>query len=698
MTGLHAVSGFRAYWFGVLRCRAGRLAVMAAMWAAACGGDGGTEPEPPPQPNRPPVASGSLPAQNMTVGESVTVSVAAAFNDPDGDALTYTANSSNAGVVSVALSGTNVSITAVSAGTATVTVTARDPGGLSASASANVTVVEPNRPPAASGSLPAQNMTVGESVQVNVASFFTDPDGDPLTYAAASSNTAVANVSLSGSVLTVSAVAAGTVTVTVTASDPEGLSASLSASVTVESANRAPVTTGSVPAQTLTAGQSVQVNVASFFSDPDGDALTHAAVSLNVAIATASVAGSTVTVAGVAEGMATVTVTASDPGGLTASLSVSVTVTAGGGGGEYAPLSGLTITDSGGIRLGFISTNGCASISNITINGRRYTLHWSEWQRSTGSGWSQVPGTRRDGEACRYDLTTAPAGEYRLVAEISIDGVRGRYRSENTVTVGGGGNQAPVTVFRDDFDDTSSASNWTRSSHTVAQIADGMLQVRNDTTGLWAYVVHELDSPVTSWEVRARIGASADSMQTALAFAPTNPGELNFALYQLQIGHVVVGEETYNYRFRAFFTPEGRDRGWYFFGNLSGMSDAINDGAGQFTEIIVRVQDGTLEALAGGETLFERDVGETVFNSSLPEIGEVHFWSIDDAAANPGLLDWIEVNGVRTGGSSANADGEDRYRPEVPSDFTGDVGKAREASAVIVGEVPAKISLTPGHR
>ena len=85
----------------------------------------------------------------MTAGESVTVSVAAAFTDPDGDALTYAAISSDAGVASAALSGTSLTVTAVSAGTATVTVTARDPAGLSAAASANVTVMEPNRAPVA---------------------------------------------------------------------------------------------------------------------------------------------------------------------------------------------------------------------------------------------------------------------------------------------------------------------------------------------------------------------------------------------------------------------------------------------------------------------------------------------------------------------------------------------------------------------
>ena len=161
---------------------------------------------------------------------------------------------------------------------------------------------------------------------MDVAPFFSDPDGDALTYSASSSNTGIATASVSGSTVTVTGVAVGMATVTVTGVAAGGLTASLSASVTVEPANRAPVATGSVPAQSLTAGQSVQVDVAPFFSDPDGDALTYSASSSNTGIATASVSGSTVTVTGVAVGMATVTVTGVAAGGLTASLSASVTV------------------------------------------------------------------------------------------------------------------------------------------------------------------------------------------------------------------------------------------------------------------------------------------------------------------------------------------------------------------------------------
>ena len=198
------------------------VVVSALLALAACGGDGGsTEPLPPP-PNQPPVTTGAIPAQDVIAGETVTVNVASYFNDPDGDALTYTASTSNAGIASSTISGTVLTITGVSAGTATVTVTARDPGGLSATQSASVTVERANQAPVAMGGIATQTLTAGQSVTIDVSSYFSDPDGDALSYAATSSNAAVATASASGSSVTIGAVAAGATTVTVTASDPGG--------------------------------------------------------------------------------------------------------------------------------------------------------------------------------------------------------------------------------------------------------------------------------------------------------------------------------------------------------------------------------------------------------------------------------------------------------------------------------------------
>ena len=178
-----------------------------------------------------------------------------------------------------------------------------------------MTVESANQGPEAVGSIPDQTIPAGQTVTIDASQYFSDPDGDPLTYAATTTNVAFAAVSMSGSNLTIAGVAPGSATVTVTASDPGGLSVQQSAAVTVESANQGPEAVGSIPDQTIPAGQTVMIDASQYFSDPDGDPLTYAATTTNVAFAAVSMSGSNLTIAGVAPGSATVTVTASDPGG-----------------------------------------------------------------------------------------------------------------------------------------------------------------------------------------------------------------------------------------------------------------------------------------------------------------------------------------------------------------------------------------------
>ena len=126
--------------------------------------------------------------------------------------------------------------------------------------------------------------------------------------------------------------APGTATVTVTATDPGGLSATQTFGVTVTSANQAPTVGTALEDRTLQAGAEETVDLSAAFSDPggrlDGDPLTYEATSDAPALATASVSGSEVTLTGVAPGTATVTVTATDPGGLSATQTFGVTVEA----------------------------------------------------------------------------------------------------------------------------------------------------------------------------------------------------------------------------------------------------------------------------------------------------------------------------------------------------------------------------------
>ena len=118
------------------------LAIMAfALWLASCGGD----PTPPVQPNRAPVAVGSIPALGLTLGRSVELNVASYFSDPDGDALTYSASVSDPAVASTSVVGSVVTIRSLQEGRVTVTVTATDEDNLSAVQEAALTVSRVDR-------------------------------------------------------------------------------------------------------------------------------------------------------------------------------------------------------------------------------------------------------------------------------------------------------------------------------------------------------------------------------------------------------------------------------------------------------------------------------------------------------------------------------------------------------------------------
>ena len=277
-------------------------------------------------PNRRPEPVGTIPEETIDVDDELTVDLSSFFTDPDGDDLTYTASSSRTSVARVSVSGSALTIMARATGSATITITARDPDGLTATQRTTVTVQQPNRAPRPVGTIPAQTLDPGATRSIGASQYFTDPDGDPLTYAATSSNTSVATVSVSGSTVMIRAVAPGSATITITARDPDGLTATQPAGVTVQQPNRAPRPVGTIPAQTLNPDASLAINVSRYFTDPDGDALTYTATSSNTSVATVSVSGSTVTITAHAIGSATITITARDPGGLTATQTFPVTV------------------------------------------------------------------------------------------------------------------------------------------------------------------------------------------------------------------------------------------------------------------------------------------------------------------------------------------------------------------------------------
>ena len=355
-----------------------------------------------------PIAVGTIPNQTVNAGASVNVSLGGYFSDPDSDSLTYTAESfyTSRATVSVFL-GATLTINGVNAGIARIEVTAADPGGLTANQQFTVTVnAQGNQAPTTVGTIPNQTVNVGASVNVSLGGYFNDPDSDTLTYTAESFYTSRGTVSVLGATLTINGVATGIAQISATATDPGGLSATQTFTVTVGTqGNQAPTTVGTISNQAVTVGSSTTVgSLGSYFNDPDSDTLTYTATSGYMSRATVSVLDATLTINGVDAGIARIEVTAADPGGLTANQQFTVTVNAQGtpiavgtipnqtvnvGASVNVSLGGY-FNDPDSDTLTYSATSGYTSRATVSVLGATLTIN------GVATGIAQISATATD--------------------------------------------------------------------------------------------------------------------------------------------------------------------------------------------------------------------------------------------------------------------------------------------------------------
>lgn len=268
--------------------------------------------------NRPPRMTQSLPT-SLILGRTRSLNLNDYFRDPDGDALSYSAASSNSAVITVTASESQVMLTTVAVGTAQVTVTARDPDGLEGSQTASVAVTE-NQPPFLGGEFELRALLVDWTDTLDMRRLTYEPDGDSLVYTATTSDSGVLGVSMSGSLLTIRGVAPGQVEVSVTARDPSGAADSLSAGISVlprpTGSNQPPFLRRWATQWTWPRGRRVSVDLDTRIADPEGETLTYAVTSSNPGVVSVSQSGSTITLESRGSGASTISVTATDPGGL----------------------------------------------------------------------------------------------------------------------------------------------------------------------------------------------------------------------------------------------------------------------------------------------------------------------------------------------------------------------------------------------
>ena len=267
-----------------------------------------------------------------------------------------------------------------------------------------------NRAPTAVGTMPEQVLTAGQEVEVDVASYFSDPDADPLSYSVDSPQL-FNRLSVSGSTVGMrwDGLLCEPRSVTVTARDPGGLEATQQ--FAVRRPNNPPVaSSGTFPPQTLDVGDSSPLYMGNWFSDEDAcdSRLTYSAESSDSTRVGVSVSGNIVNVFGVAAGNATVTVTASDLGNLEATLEIRATVISPSS--EPGAPTGLTATADGQTRLDLTwkapSSDGG---SVITAYDLRYVR--SDAPDKAGANWTVLQDVWTTGSgALAYELTGLTAG------------------------------------------------------------------------------------------------------------------------------------------------------------------------------------------------------------------------------------------------------------------------------------------------
>ena len=235
--------------------------------------------------------------------------------------MTYSVTVEDKTVATYVLDGSMLTITKADSGDTRMAVTA-EADGESETDHLNVYVRDHNvATPYTMGTINDIELTVGNSLGVNVANRFADPQRRDMTLNVDSNDEEIATVEADGSTVTVTAIGAGTATITVSAIDDEDLeSGDLSFEVMVsepttdpdpEPENMPPIKTG-IGDKPLRPGASEMISLNDYFSDPEGGALSYNVRSSDSDKVTATESGGTLTLEAKMVGTATITVDATD--------------------------------------------------------------------------------------------------------------------------------------------------------------------------------------------------------------------------------------------------------------------------------------------------------------------------------------------------------------------------------------------------
>ena len=306
---------------------------------AACGGSGSdgnsqdnnddSGSQPPVVTNQAPTLDNALDNQTINVGDSLNLDLSTVFSDPDNDALSYSA-SVQPNTNELAINGNRLIGTPTSAQTYVIDITAADPAGLTATDQFSLKV---NGAPQLNQAIANQTVFLNESYSYDVSqqnTTFIDPNNDALNYAV-SISPENSGLTLNQTTLSGTPSQNEVYTITVIASDDGQLSSQTQYQLSVlsQTENNAPIVANPISDQNIFTNAFFTLDLSqsgTTFNDPDGDTLSY---SVDISPEDSGFSADQLTLSGTATqtGQVTVSVTASDPAGLSASDTFVIKVT-----------------------------------------------------------------------------------------------------------------------------------------------------------------------------------------------------------------------------------------------------------------------------------------------------------------------------------------------------------------------------------
>ena len=350
----------------------------------------------------------------MVIGETRSFALDGRFA---GSALMFVVAADDPTIATISVAGTALTIEALALGVTAMEVVASNAEG-EVSSRFRITVVD--APPTAVDQLDDIVLALGAQRSFDLSVYF---GGTSLVYSVSGGNAAV-GANLAGTTLAVDGTAVGRARISVTARNSAG-SARQSFLVTVA---LAPSTTGALPDVTLHVGDDAyEVDVAGNFA---GEPLAFAVESSNASVAPVSISGTRLVVTPVVEGVATVTVSASNILGR-AQLSFEATVVSDPD--EVAALDiGLAAVGRNILSSATAAINGrfgAAPTSTASCGAALTPARQTDWEPGVGlsarsrSDWgtmSSIGGWRHDASRDR-DSMQAPGG-FSFALDAAPDG------------------------------------------------------------------------------------------------------------------------------------------------------------------------------------------------------------------------------------------------------------------------------------